>query len=83
MVEVDQQIQRLRWQCRRGMLELDYLLENYLEQQYATASEAERGQFTKLLQCQDPELQAWILAGNLSPNNEFASIVQQLRSIEG
>ena len=26
---------RLRWQCRRGMLELDLMLETFVEKRYA------------------------------------------------
>ena len=31
---------QLRWQCRRGMRELDTLLSGYLEQRYADSSDA-------------------------------------------
>jgi antitoxin CptB len=72
--------QRLRWQCRRGMLELDYVLENYLEQQYSNASGEEQALFARLLQCQDPELQAWILEGNITMEHEFYAVVQKLRT---
>jgi len=47
---------QLYWQCRRGNLELDLLLKNYLENRYLHASESEREQFAELLKLDDEEL---------------------------
>ncbi|MGB4498292.1 MAG: succinate dehydrogenase assembly factor 2 [Methylococcaceae bacterium] len=47
---------QLYWQCRRGSLELDLLLKNYLENQYLQATELERQQFAALLKLEDDEL---------------------------
>ncbi len=47
---------QLYWQCRRGSLELDLLLKNYLENQYSQATELERQQFVALLKLEDDEL---------------------------
>ncbi|TAL41883.1 MAG: succinate dehydrogenase assembly factor 2 [Methylovulum sp.] len=49
---------RLKWQCRRGMLELDLLLKNYLESRYVLADRAEKAQFSALLKLEDGELLA-------------------------
>jgi antitoxin CptB len=47
---------QLYWQCRRGSLELDLLLKNYLENQYSQATELESQQFAALLKLEDDEL---------------------------
>lgn len=47
---------QLYWQCRRGNLELDLLLKNYLESHYSHASEIEREQFAELLKLDDEAL---------------------------
>ena len=47
---------QLYWQCRRGNLELDLLLKNYLENAYPKAGELERQQFVKLLALDDDDL---------------------------
>ena len=52
---------RLRWQCRRGMKELDQLLVRYLDEQYATASENDKSAFHALLELSDPELVGYLL----------------------
>lgn len=45
---------RLKWLCRRGMKELDLLMESYLEEEYPHASETDRRAFETLLEYQDP-----------------------------
>jgi antitoxin CptB len=47
---------QLYWQCRRGSLELDLLLKNYLENDYLHANELKRQQFAALLKLEDDEL---------------------------
>lgn len=51
---------RLRWRCRRGMLELDLILLRFLEQSYPHLSEAEKAAFARLLELADDELLALI-----------------------
>ena len=36
----------LRWQCRRGMLELDILLNSFLDEKFHQLSIDEKNQFT-------------------------------------
>jgi antitoxin CptB len=52
---------RLRWQCRRGMKELDQLLTSYLEDGYEAAGEADKAAFRALLELSDPELVGYLL----------------------
>jgi antitoxin CptB len=47
---------KLYWQCRRGSLELDLLLKNYLKNNYPHATEHERQRFSELLKLEDNEL---------------------------
>ncbi len=52
---------RLRWQCRRGMRELDELLLQYLENQYAATNESDKEAFRSLLELPDPVLNEYLL----------------------
>jgi antitoxin CptB len=52
---------RLRWQCRRGMKELDQLLTRYLDGDYAAACENDKAAFHALLELSDPELVGYLL----------------------
>jgi len=79
------EISKLRWQCRRGMRELDILMERYLFEQYETASEVEQQAFRDLLDLQDPTLFAYLL-GREKPIDaaqlalvELLSVYQQER----
>ncbi len=47
---------QLYWQCRRGSLELDLLLKNYLENDYLHTTEQKRQQFAELLKLEDEDL---------------------------
>ncbi|HEY1284170.1 MAG TPA: succinate dehydrogenase assembly factor 2 [Steroidobacteraceae bacterium] len=47
---------RLLWRCRRGMKELDVLLERFARQRYEHATADEKSAFARLLDLPDPEL---------------------------
>ncbi len=51
----------VRWRCRRGMRELDVLLERYLAEGWPRASAEERAAFVGLLELSDPDLAALCL----------------------
>lgn len=54
-------LRRLRWRCRRGMRELDQLLEGYLDKRWPNAEPLERNGFERLLDCEDDQLWRWFL----------------------
>ena len=47
---------RIRWHCRRGMLELDLVLNRFLDRHYAALGPDKVGAFAALLERTDPEL---------------------------
>lgn len=57
------ELAKLKWQCRRGMKELDLLLENYLATDYPLADTAEKARFSELLQLEDDELLTALMNG--------------------
>lgn len=59
---------KLRWNCRRGMKELDTLLQRYLEHRYATAPVEEQQAFAQLLELPDPQLWAYF-SGQDAPHD--------------
>jgi antitoxin CptB len=59
---------RLAWRCRRGMKELDLLLERYLHEAFARAPAEEQAAFAALLERPDPELAA-ACYGNSAPSS--------------
>ena len=77
--EASREFARLRWQCRRGMLELDEILDGYLLQRYRQADAAEQAAFRRLLTQQDPQLQQWLLLGKEPDDVDLWAIVRRLR----
>ena len=75
-------LNKLRWQCRRGTLELDIVLEHYLEAGYPTADEREKSAFVELLALEDSELLPYLIMGDKLPIAEaLAALVNKIRNL--
>ena len=74
----DAEMSRLRWQCRRGMRELDDLLLYWLERRYGTASDSDKSAFRELLTVSDPELVGYLLKREEPQSEAIAAIVRQI-----
>jgi antitoxin CptB len=75
MAEID----RIRWRCRRGLLELDLVLKNFLDRRYDQLGAEERGQFVELLDQPDNDLLDFAL-GRAEPEPRFRAVVEMLRA---
>ena len=73
------EIPRLRWLCRRGMKELDLLLNRYIEHGYTAACTAEQQTFAEILHMPDPELYDLILGRTESSDTDIADLIKTLR----
>ena len=71
---------RLKWLCRRGMKELDVLLERYLARDYADASVAERAAFRELLELQDPVLWDYVMERDQPQEEVMQDVIRKLVS---
>jgi antitoxin CptB len=69
---------RLAWQCRRGMRELDEVLEHYLENRYAIADLSEQQAFAKLLELPDPALYAHLMGGTIPEDPDVRRVIEHL-----
>lgn len=67
---------KLRWACRRGMLELDVLFMPFVDDAYDSLSEEEKAIFQRLLTGEDPELFAWFMGHEECKDKELNSMVQ-------
>jgi antitoxin CptB len=70
---------RLAWQCRRGMRELDMLLTGFLEQRFDRLDAHERGSLARLLDYPDAVLLEWLMGRMVPADKDVASIVQDIR----
>jgi antitoxin CptB len=69
---------KLRWACRRGMLELDVLLAPFVEQGYDALSHTEKLHFERLLACDDPDLFAWFMGHGKSTDADLQALVDTI-----
>lgn len=74
------ELSRLRWRCRRGMRELDLLLERFLDSGYQRLDETERARFDALLDEQDDTLFGWFYQGEVPDDAGMARLVECIRS---
>jgi antitoxin CptB len=58
---------QLRWHCRRGIKELDVLLERWLTQRHELASSSELANFERFLALPDPDLARYLLGHEPAP----------------
>ena len=49
-------LERARWRCRRGMLELDIVLQRFLDRDYLQLNNQQLEQFERLLDLPDNDL---------------------------
>ena len=77
--EMIHQLPRLQWACRRGMLELDVLLGNFLKTGYPELNDDEKCLFVKLLYTPDPELFVWLMETEEPDDPEMRQIVGMIR----
>lgn len=69
---------RLRWRCRRGMRELDLLLESWLDRGWPAADAGRRRAFDRLLDETDPQLAAWLLGGLRPADGALAGLIDEI-----
>ncbi len=71
---------RIKWACRRGMLELDVILMPYFDACFDGLSEEEKSDFVDLLACDDPDLFAWFMEHQECNNSSLKSMVKKIVS---
>ena len=67
---------RLKWACRRGMLELDVIFMPFVDKAYDELEEEQKRTFERLLTCQDPELFAWFMGHEECDDPQLKEMVQ-------
>jgi antitoxin CptB len=71
---------RILWRCRRGMKELDVLLERYARAGHPRAAAADQARFEALLELPDPQLAGYFLAGDIPADPALARLVARIRA---
>jgi succinate dehydrogenase flavin-adding protein (antitoxin of CptAB toxin-antitoxin module) len=70
---------RIRWHCRRGMLELDLVLAAFLERHFESLGPRSLATLRKLLELPDPELFDLVMGRGQAEGAEERELVALLR----
>ncbi len=74
----EQEVNRMRWAARRGMLELDLVLEPFVQARYASLDADDRALFHRLMECEDQDLFAWFMQRQRPDDPELAALVEKI-----
>jgi len=70
---------RIRWRCRRGLLELDLVLRGFLERRFDQLGPEQRQLFNELLDQPDNDLLD-LAMGRSEPAPRYRAVVDMLRA---
>ncbi|WP_350281918.1 succinate dehydrogenase assembly factor 2 [Nitrosomonas sp.] len=70
---------RMRWRCRRGMLELDIILQRFIDNHYEQLDEYQLELFEVLLSLPDHDLWNIIIGNTKVPDNQFQPVLKLLQ----
>ena len=71
---------RLYWKCRRGLLELDLILEKFNSKHLSSLDSGELERFGELLAFGDNDLLDLVMERSASPAARYDDILRMLRS---
>ena len=74
------ELERARWRCRRGLLELDIILQRFMDQHYAQLDENELWQFEMLLSQSDNDLWDMIAAKKTLADDRLQPVLKLLQN---
>ncbi|WP_281646017.1 succinate dehydrogenase assembly factor 2 [Parendozoicomonas sp. Alg238-R29] len=73
-----EEMNRLFWHSRRGMLELDVLLVPFSKEVYPSLSEEDKTCYNDLLACEDADLFVWFMNKEEPEEKRFATMVAKI-----
>jgi len=71
---------RLKWKCRRGLLELDLVLERFLQREGRTLSESDAATLGELLEQPDNDLWDLVIGRSDRVDARLRGILARLRA---
>lgn len=78
----DAELRRLAWRCRRGMLELDIMLQRFIAQHFDGLTLSQLKAFDDLLELPDNDFWTLISSDNIKPKNaDTVNVVNKIRAL--
>jgi antitoxin CptB len=78
---LDAEQRRLAWRCRRGMLELDIILQKFVNEQFGSLTIDELQVFDEMLDLPDSDFWEKIRDTKQVSNQSLQSVLSKLRAI--
>ena len=75
------ELERVRWRCRRGLLELDIVLGRFIEAHYAQLDQADKQVFDALLDMPDTELWDMVAGRREAAQNGQQVMLEKIRAV--
>jgi antitoxin CptB len=75
------ELERARWRCRRGLLELDILLQRFMDEHYSALGENELRQFEMLLNLPDNDLWDVIMQKQQAKDQSLLPVLRLLQTV--
>ncbi len=72
------ELNRLFWQSRRGMLELDVLLVPFVKEVYPGLDEEDQHRYRKLLSCEDQDMFGWFMQRGEPKDEDLRRMVRMI-----
>jgi antitoxin CptB len=80
-IMLDAEQRRLAWRCRRGMLELDIILQKFVNEQFGSLHMGELQVFDELLDLPDNDFWEIIRNTQQAEDEHLQSVLTKLRAI--
>ena len=71
---------RLLWRCRRGIKEMDIILQEFINVSYDQLNNEDKNAFSKLLDEQDLDILNWIMGKDNPVNDRLANIINIIKT---
>ncbi len=72
--------ERIKWHCRRGLLELDLVLQRFVDRHLDTLSDVQTDVFKELLAYEDNDLLDMVMGRAEPVNGDLSAVLELMRS---
>jgi antitoxin CptB len=69
----------LRWRCRRGMRELDLVLQRFFDDHYDHLPDEGKQAFSRLLDQEDQDVLRWLLGHTIPPDQALSQLIEEIK----
>lgn len=81
ITDSENKLSRVLWRCRRGMLELDVMLQGFCNQVFGLLDPPQQQLFEDLLEEADQDLHRWLVAAQPCENPKFQDLLLVIRHL--